>query len=157
MVYAGFRNTWRRVFQTHLLRSRHPIRTKKKTWMPDLTRRRWSKPPTNSCSCWRSKRRRASRTWPPGLTVTVAQACTRVQSLHVCGRGYGGWISPSTGQRSGRYVHPVRVAPVPTHSGPKVTNQGYPGLSENCSIRQYERCFFAVCWQGSVSKLYSYC
>ena len=42
--------------QTHLLRSRPPTSTMKKTWMPDLTRRRWSKPSTNSCSGWRSKR-----------------------------------------------------------------------------------------------------
>ena len=67
---------------------------------------------------------------PGHSTVTVAQACTRVRSFHVCGRGYGGWFSPSTGQRSGQYVHPVGVPPVPTRSGPKVTNQGYPGLSQ---------------------------
>ena len=48
----------------------------------------------------------------------------------LCGWGYGGWFSPSTGRRSGRYVHPVGVAPVPTRSGPQVTNQGYPGLSQ---------------------------
>ena len=48
----------------------------------------------------------------------------------LCGRGYGGWFSPSTGQRSDRYVHPVGVAPVPTRSEPQVTNQGYPGLSQ---------------------------
>ena len=30
-----------------------------------LTRRRWSKPWTNCCSWWRSKRRRALSTWPP--------------------------------------------------------------------------------------------
>ena len=29
----------------------------------------------------------------------------------LCGRGYGGWFSPSTGQRSGRYVHPVAAGP----------------------------------------------
>ena len=46
------------------------------------------------------------------------------------GRGYGGWFSPSTGRRSGQYVHPVRVAPVPARSGPQLTNQGYPGLSQ---------------------------
>ena len=34
------------------------------------------------------------------------------------------------GRRSGRYVHPVGVAPVQTRSGPQVTNQGYPGLSQ---------------------------
>ena len=28
----------------------------------------------------------------------------------LCGRGYGGWFSSSTGQRSGRYVHPGPVA-----------------------------------------------
>ena len=43
----------------------------------------------------------------------------------LCGRGYGDWFSPSTGQRSGLYVHPVGVAPVPTRSGPQVTIQGY--------------------------------
>ena len=32
------------------------------------------------------------------------------------GRGYGGWFSPSTGRRSGRYVHSVGVAPVLTLS-----------------------------------------
>ena len=45
-------------FKTHLRRSRPPTRarTMKKSWMSDLTRRRWSKPSTNSCSGWRSKR-----------------------------------------------------------------------------------------------------
>ena len=48
----------------------------------------------------------------------------------LCGRGYRGWFSPSTGRRSGLYVHPVGVAPVPTRSGPQVTKPGYPGLSQ---------------------------
>ena len=48
----------------------------------------------------------------------------------LCDRGYGGWFSPSTGRRSGQYVQPVGVAPVPTRSGPQVTNPGYPGLSQ---------------------------
>ena len=30
----------------------------------------------------------------------------------LCDRGYGGWFSPSTGRRSGQYVHPVGVATV---------------------------------------------
>ena len=38
--------------------------------------------------------------------------------------------STTLGQRSGQYVHPVRVAPVPTLSGPQVTNPGYPGISQ---------------------------
>ena len=48
----------------------------------------------------------------------------------LCGRSYGGWFSPSTGQRSGQCVHPIGVAPVPTRSGPQVTNPGYPGSSQ---------------------------
>ena len=48
----------------------------------------------------------------------------------LCGWGCGGWFSPSTGRRSGRYVHHVGVAPVPTLSGPQVTNPKYPGLSQ---------------------------
>ena len=48
--------TLEETFQTHLRRSRPPTSTMKKTCMPDLTRRRWSKPSTNSCSGWRSKR-----------------------------------------------------------------------------------------------------
>ena len=48
----------------------------------------------------------------------------------LCSRGYGGWFSSSTGQRSGQYVHPIGVAPVPTCLWPQVTNQGYPGLSQ---------------------------
>ena len=95
------------------------ICTMMKTWMPDLTRKRWSKPSTNYCSCWRSKRRRATRTWP--LYFHSCPSCTRVTSLHVCGRGYGGWFSLSTGRRSGQYVHSVVVVPVLTRSGP----QGY--------------------------------
>ena len=61
-----------------------------------------------------------------------AHVSTRSMSVAEA-RGYGGWFSPSTWRRSGRYVHPVvlvRVAPLPTHSGPQVTNQGYPGLSQ---------------------------
>ena len=40
---------------------------------------------------------------PGRPTVTLAQDCTRVLSLrvYVCGRGYGGWFSSSTGRRSG--------------------------------------------------------
>ena len=92
------------------------------------------------------------------------------QVLHICGLGYGGWFSHSTGQRSGRYVHPIGVAPVQTRWGPQVTIPGYPGLSqfiwwypwpvnstilvllllENNSIEQYERYFFGVRWQNSV-------
>ena len=101
----------------------------KKSWMSDLTRRRWSKPSTNSCSGWRSKRRGASRTWPP-YCHTCPSLHKGPRSLHVCGRGYGGWFSPSAGQRSGPYVHPVGVASVPTRSGSKVTNPGYPGSSQ---------------------------
>ena len=118
-------------FQIHLLCSRPPTSTMKKTWMPNLIRRRWGKPSTNSCSCWRGKRRRASRTWPQ-----YCHTCPRLhnsllaQELHVCGRGYGGQFSPSTGQRADLYVHPVGVAPVPTRSGPQVTIPGYPGLSQ---------------------------
>ena len=47
-----------------------------------------------------------------------AQGSARSMSV----AGYGGWFSPRTGQRSGRYVHPVGVAPVPTRSGPQITN-----------------------------------
>ena len=70
MVYAGFRNARRDIpdpppAQRAVGPRRPPTRAMKKTWVPDLIRRRWSKPSTNSCSCWRSKRRRASRTWPP--------------------------------------------------------------------------------------------
>ena len=39
-------------------------------------------------------------------------------------------VSPSTGRRSGRNVHPMGIAPVLTRSGPQVTKQRYPGLSQ---------------------------
>ena len=68
---------------------------------------------------------------PGHSTVTVAQACTRVRSFHVCGRGYGGWFSPSTGQRSGLYVHPVGVAlyqHAQDHRLLTLDILGYPGL-----------------------------
>ena len=55
---------------------------------------------------------------------------SKVRLLHVCGRGYRGWFSPSIGLRSGRYVHPVGVVAVRTRSGPQVTIQGYPVLSQ---------------------------
>ena len=55
----------------------------------------------------------------------------------LCGQGYGCWFSPSTGRRSGRYVQPVGVAPVPTRSGPQVTNPGYPQLSQFISSWWY--------------------
>ena len=51
----------------------------KKTWMPDLTRRRWSKLWTNSCIGWRSKRKGLQG--PDHSTVTVAQACHSCPSL----------------------------------------------------------------------------
>ena len=118
-------------FQTHLPLNRLQTRVMKYTWMPDLTRRRWSRPSANSCSCWRSKRRKALRTRP--VRPPHSYTCL---SLHkgplapFCGGGYGGWFSPSTGRRSGRYVRPVGVAPVLTRSGPQDTNLGYPGLSQ---------------------------
>ena len=65
-----------------------------------------------------------------GATVTPRRLRRKFCFGTLCGRGYGGWFSPSTGRRSGRYVHPVGVAPVPTRSGPQVTNPGYPGLSQ---------------------------
>ena len=74
-----------------------------------------------------------------GLTRTAATPCRRRRFCTFCGRGYGGWYSssPSTGRRSGRYVHPVEVAPVPTRSGPRVANPGYPGLSWSQFIEWY--------------------
>ena len=42
-----------------------------------------------------------------------------------------GWFSPSTGRRSGRYVHPVGVVPVPTPSDHRLLTRdilGYPRL-----------------------------
>ena len=48
----------------------------------------------------------------------------------LCGRGYGRWFCPSTGQRSGLYVYRVGVAPVLTRLrrlGPQGTAPGYPG------------------------------
>ena len=108
--------------QTHLLRSRPPTSTMKKTWMPDLTRRRWSTPSTNSCSR-SSGEAREEGLQGPGHPTDAA-------TLHIFGRGYGGWFSPSTGQRSGLYVHPVWVAPVSTRPGPQLTNPGYSWLSQ---------------------------
>ena len=54
-----------------------------------------------------------------------------VQPLHVCGLGYRGWFSPSTGRRSGLYVHPVRVVAADTLR----TIRYYPGIS--CVIPVY--------------------
>ena len=55
--------------------------------MPDLIRRRWGKPSTNSCSCWRGKRRRSSRTWPPHChTYPRLHKGLLAPALHVCGR-----------------------------------------------------------------------
>ena len=46
-----------------------------------------------------------------GLGLTSMAVTPRWRLLFcsgsLCGRGYGGWFSPSTGQGSGRYVHPV--------------------------------------------------
>ena len=69
-------------FQTHLLLNLPPralTSTMKKIWMPDLTRRRQSRQSTNSCSCWRSKKRRASRTWPPHC-----HSCSKPAKGSVC-------------------------------------------------------------------------
>ena len=69
-----------------------------------------------------------------GVGLTRMAATPRRRRLFcsgtLCGRGYGGWFCPITGQRSGLYVHPVGVAPVLTRSGPHVTIPGYPGLSK---------------------------
>ena len=51
----------------------------KKTWIPDLTRRRWSKLSTNSCIGWRSKKKGLQG--PGHSFVTVAQACHSCPSL----------------------------------------------------------------------------
>ena len=57
IVYAGFRDARLDIPEPSQAQSdrRPPTCSMKKTCMPDLTRRRWSKPSTNSCSCWRSK------------------------------------------------------------------------------------------------------
>ena len=91
-------------FQTHLRRILPPTSMMKKTWMPDLTRRRWSKPSTNSSSCWRSKRRRASRTWPP--------YCHTCPSLHKPGKGR---LAPCLWPRLWRLVfsqHWTKIRPI---------------------------------------------
>ena len=50
-----------------------------------------------------------------GVGLTLLAVTPRRQRLFcsgtLCGRGYGGWFSPSTGQRSGQYVHPVAAGP----------------------------------------------
>ena len=55
-----------------------------------------------------------------GCDASPAEAGT------LCGRGYGSWFSPSTGRRSGRYVHDK----LRTTGYYYVTNPGYPGLSQ---------------------------
>ena len=50
MVYAGFRDARRDIPDPSPAQSTQ-TRKMKKTWMPDLTRRRWSKPSTRPCSC----------------------------------------------------------------------------------------------------------
>ena len=87
-----------------------------------------------------NKQKYAPPQGPTLLSLQMVLQCLTVAShsgailqwhpLWQSGRGYGGWFYPSTGRRSGKYVHPVGVVPVPTHSGPQVSNQGYPGLSQ---------------------------
>ena len=66
-----------------------------------------------------------------GLTRMAATPCLLrpFYSGTLCGLGYGVWFSPSTGRRSGLYVHPIRVAPVPTRSEPLVSNPVYLVIS----------------------------
>ena len=118
MVYAGFRDARLDIPNPPpaQLAPTCTLCTMKKTWMPDLIRRKWSKPSTNACSDWRSKRRRALRTWPP--------------YCHTCPSLHKGQLAPCLWPRLRRLVfsqhltkirpicHPVRVAPVPTRSGP---------------------------------------
>ena len=104
---------------------------------------------------------------PGHLTVTLAQASTRVGSLHVCGLCRLVFSQHWTKVRPICYL--VGFAPVPTKSGPKLANPGYPVLSqliwwyplpvnwtilvpsllEKRSIWPYERWLFAVRWQCS--------
>ena len=143
MVYAGLRDARQYIPDPPPAQSA-PDPHDEENMDARLIRRGWGKPTKNSTSCWRGKRRRASRTWPP-----YCHTCPRLHkgllapALHVCGRGYGGQFSPSSGQRADLYVHPVGVAPVPTRSGPKVTIPGYPGLSQfiwqyPCSTPDFE-------------------
>ena len=91
----------------------------------------FSKPSTNSCSSWSSKRKRASSLLVVAtLLVTVAQACqcTRVHSLHV--RGYGCWFSPSTGQLERSGWRSCNNTLTSQNHRLLTRVQGYPGLSQ---------------------------
>ena len=112
---------------------------------------------------------------PGNLTFTLAQDCTRVCLLYVCDRGYGGWLSPSTGRRSGQYVTSSELRLYLHAQDHSILTRGYPSsrffwwyrcpvnstilvlsMLENRSIWQYERYFFYKSWQCSISNLYSY-
>ena len=75
-----------------------------------------------------------------GVGLTQMAVTPRRQRLFcsgtLCGRGYGGWFCPSTGQRSGRYVYPVGIAPVLTRSGPQVRERRFfhPAASEGDQV-----------------------
>ena len=69
------------------------------------------------------------RTWPSGPYFHSCPSLHKGQLAPCLGWCIGGWFSPSTGRRTGQYVNPVGVVPVPTRSGPQVTNPGYSGLS----------------------------
>ena len=92
---------------------------------PDQEEMGQAKPSTNSCSCWTSKRRRASRAWPP--------------NCHTCPRLHKGLLAPYLWPRLWRLVffqHWTKIRPTCsprrsctcTNKLRTVTNPGYPIL-----------------------------
>ena len=66
------------------------------------------------------------------------------------GRGFGGWFSPSTGRRSGRYVHPCRGCACTD----TLTSQDHKLLTRN--ILGYHSLFGDILVQPLISKVVSF-
>ena len=123
-------------FQTHChppTTQSVPTSTMKQTWMADLIRRRW----TLMEQAINKFLQRLEKQEKKGFKDLAAL----LSHLPKTAQGSARPGAPCLWQRLWRavfsqhwtkilYVHPVGVAPVPTRSGPQVTNPGYPGLSQ---------------------------
>ena len=72
-----------------------------------------------------------------GVGLTRMAVTPRLRRLFcsgtLCGRGYGGWFSPSTGQKAGRYFHPVAAGCSCTYT-PDIKN--YPVFRWTVEVRR---------------------
>ena len=98
-------------FKTHL-QHRSPqvplTRAMRNTWMPDLTRRRWRKPSTVSCSSWTNKKEGLQGPGQPVVSVAQAAKPGSVGSMSVANAIEAGFL-PERDEAHGNMFTPSEL------------------------------------------------